>query len=304
VWSAGGAAVPPDAGSRALRRETLDKVRRIRIRTRTILESGVVGAYHAVFKGRGMEFAEVREYEPGDDARTIDWNVTARMGSPYVKKFVEERDLTLLLLVDVSGSLRFGSQYLLKRDYAAELAAVLAFSAVANHDRVGAVVFTDRVEAYVPPGRGTDHALRIVRDLLALQPQGKGTDLGVALRFARRVMKRRGIVAVLSDFQDTGYERPLGILRRRHDVVAVHFQDPRETGIPAAGIVALTDPETGERVVVDTSDPKVRARLAAATAPELGEIARRTGVDVLSLSTAESYERPLAAFFKAREKRR
>src|SRR5512145_3095627 len=149
-----------------LDRETLRKIRRIRIRTRTILESGIVGAYHAVFKGRGMEFAEVREYQPGDDIRTIDWNVTARMGTPYVKKYVEERDLTLLVLVDLSGSQRFGSKFLLKRDYAAELAAVLAFSAVANHDRVGAVLFTDRIEAYIAPGRGQDHALRIVRDLL------------------------------------------------------------------------------------------------------------------------------------------
>src|SRR5512143_867660 len=196
-----------------LDRETLRKIRRIQIRTKAILESGIGGAYHAVFKGRGMEFAEVREYQPGDDARSIDWNVTARMGAPYVKKFVEERDLTLLLLVDLSGSQRFGSQFLVKRDYAAEIAAVLAFSAVANHDRVGAVLFTDRVEQYVPPGRGRDHALRIVRDLLA-----------------------------------SGYEKPLGVLRRRHDVVAIHVFDPRETDFPDAGLVALTDPETGERV--------------------------------------------------------
>ena len=171
-----------------LDRETLRKIRRIQIRTRVILESGIGGAYHAVFKGRGMEFAEVREYAPGDEVRTIDWNVTARMGAPYVKKFVEERDLTLLLVVDVSGSQQFGSQYLLKRDYAAELAAVLAFSAVANHDRVGAVLFSDRIEGYVPPARGRDHAQRIVRDLLVREPVGRGTDLALALRFAQRVM--------------------------------------------------------------------------------------------------------------------
>src|SRR5687768_7822817 len=178
-----------------LDRETFQKIRRIQIRTRTILDAGIVGAYHAVFKGRGMEFAEVREYQPGDDVRSIDWNVTARTGVPHVKKFIEERDLTLLLLVDLSGSQRFGSQFLLKRDYAAEVAAVLAFSAVANQDRVGAVLFTDRIEAYVPPGRGRDHALRIVRDLLALEAKGRGTDLAAALQFARRVMRRRGIVA-------------------------------------------------------------------------------------------------------------
>jgi uncharacterized protein (DUF58 family) len=287
-----------------MKRETLQKVRRIRIRTRAILESGIVGAYHAVFKGRGMEFDTVREYAPGDDVRTIDWNVTARMGTPYVKKFVEERDLTLLLLVDLSGSQRFGSRFLLKRDYAAELAAVLAFSAVANHDRVGAVAFTDRIEFYVPPGRGPDHAQRIVRDLLALEPQGQGTDLAGALRFARQVLKRRGIVAVLSDFQATGYERPLGILRRRHDVIALHFRDPGETTFPPSGLVSLRDPETGERRVVDTSDPAVRRYLSRPVAVELADVCRRTNVDLLPLSTAESYERPLARFFKAREKRR
>jgi uncharacterized protein (DUF58 family) len=285
-------------------RETFERIRRIRIRTRSILESGIVGAYHAVFKGRGMEFAEVREYTPGDDVRTIDWNVTARMGAPFVKKYVEERDLTLLLLVDLSGSQRFGSRFLLKRDYAAELAAVLAFSAVANHDRVGAALFTDRIESYVAPRGGRDHALRIVRDLLAVEPVGRGTDISGALRFARRVMKRRGIVALISDFQDESYEQPLGILRRRHDVVAIHLWDPGEMELPAAGLVALVDPETGALQVVDTSDAGVRQRLRARSLDEAAATFRRTRVDVLPLSTAESYERPLAAFFKAREKRR
>ena len=287
-----------------MNRETFERIRRIQIRTRTILESGIVGAYHAVFKGRGMEFAEVREYAPGDDVRTIDWNVTARMGSPFVKKYVEERDLTLLLLVDLSGSQRFGSRFLLKRDYAAELAAVLAFSAVANHDRVGAVLFTDRIESYVAARGGRDHALRIVRDLLAVEPVGRGTDIAGALRFARQVMKRRGIVAVISDFQDAGYEKPLGVLRRRHDVVAIQLFDPGELDVPSAGLVALADPETGALLVVDTSDPGVRRRLRAGTLSEAQETFRRTRVDALPLSTAESYERPLAAFFKAREKRR
>jgi uncharacterized protein (DUF58 family) len=287
-----------------LSRLTLDRIRRIQIRTRVILESGIGGDYNAVFKGRGMEFAEVREYQPGDEVRTIDWNVTARMGTPYVKKFVEERDLTLLVLVDVSGSQSFGSQFMVKRDYAAELAAVLAFSAVANHDRVGAVLFTDRIEAYVPPARGRDHALRIVRDLLAREPAGTGTDLGGALRFASRVMKRRGIVAVISDFQAEGYERALGVLRRRHDVIALHLVDPREADVPAAGLVALVDPETGERTVVDTSDRRVRARLRTAAAASARKAFKRARVDALTLSTAESYEKPLTAFFEARERRR
>ena len=287
-----------------LDRETFSKIRRIQIRTRTILESGIGGAYHTVFKGRGMEFAEVREYQTSDDARTIDWNVTARMGSPYVKKFVEERDLTLLVVVDVSGSQGFGSRFLLKRDYAAELAAVLAFSAVANHDRVGAVLFSDRVEGYVPPGRGRDHALRIVRDLLATESQGRGTDIALALRFARRVMKRRGIVAVISDFQGHGYERALGVLRRRHDVIALQLVDPREREFPDAGLVALIDPETGERIVVDASRADVRPHLAAMALQEAPQHFKRARVDALTLSTAESYEKPLTAFFNARERRR
>ena len=287
-----------------LDRETIAKVRRIRLRTRVILESGIVGAYSTVFKGRGMEFAEVREYQPGDDVRTIDWNVTARMGQAYVKRYVEERDLTLLLLVDLSGSQRFGSGYLLKRDLAAELAAVLAFAAVANHDRVGAVLFTDRVERHIAPARGQDHALRIVHDLLALQPEGRGTEIAGAARFASRVMKRRGIVAVISDFQAGDLQHSLGPLRRRHDVIALHLWDPREVEVPAAGMVTLADPETGEVRVVDTSDPWVRSRLTTAALERTREALQQAGVDVLSLSTAESYERALAAFFAARERRR
>ena len=292
------------SGPGSLDRETFAKIRRIQIRTRAILESGIGGAYHAVFKGRGMEFAEVREYQPGDDVRTIDWNVTARMGSLHIKKFVEERDLTLLLAVDVSGSQGFGSSFLLKRDYAAELAAVLAFSAVMNHDRVGAVLFSDRIEGYVPPARGRDHALRIVRDLLAVEPKGKGTDLAGALQFAGRVMKRRGIVAVLSDFQDHGYEKRLGALRRRHDVIALQLTDPREGEFPDVGLVALLDPETGERIVVDSSRADVRPLLRSAALGEAPAAFKRTRVDALPLSIAASYERPLSAFFASRERRR
>ena len=287
-----------------LPREIVKKLHRIRIRTNRLVEAGVGGEYHSVFRGRGMEFSEVREYVPGDDVRNIDWNVTARTGVPHVKKFVEERDLTLLLLVDVSGSQDFGSQYLLKRDYAAELAAVLAFSAVANHDRVGAVVFSDRVEGYVPPGRGREHALRIVRDLLAKEPAGRGTDIAGALRFAQRVLRRRGIVAVISDFQAEGWERALGVLRRRHDVVALHLSDPREQELPRGGLVAFSDPETGERFVADTARPEVRRALRAPTFEVAQAVFRKTRVDALGLGTGESYERPLSAFFKARERRR
>lgn len=298
------APAPPAAGPSRVSRETLDRVRRIRIRTRSILESGVAGSYHAVFKGRGMEFEEVREYQPGDDVRTIDWNVTARTGLPHVKKFVEERDLTLLLLVDVSGSQRFGSRYLQKREFATELSAVLAFSAVANHDRVGAVLFSDRIERYVPPARGLDHAQRIVRDLLADEPKGRGTDLAGALRFARQVLRRRSIVAIVSDFQDRGYERLLGSLRRRHDVIALHLVDPHEALLPDAGLVRLQDPETGSARVVDLGDAGNRRALAASTRDAAASVFKRAGVDALALSTTDPYERPLRGFFEARGRRR
>ena len=287
-----------------LPKELIRRIRKLEITTRKVVSDMLAGQYHSVFKGRGMAFSEVRQYQPGDEIRAIDWNVTARMNEPYVKVFTEERELTVILVVDVSASQGFGSSFLLKRDYAAELAAVLAFSAVMNHDRVGAVLFSDRIEGYVPPARGRDHALRIVRDLLAVEPKGKGTDLALALQFAGRVMKRRGIVAVLSDFQAQGYEKRLGALRRRHDVIALHLTDPREGEFPDVGLVALLDPETGERIVVDSSRADVRPLLRSAALREAPTAFKRARVDALPLSIAASYERPLSAFFAARERRR
>ena len=287
-----------------LDRETLRKIRRIRLHTRLILESGIIGSYHAAFKGRGMEFAEVREYQPGDDVRSIDWNVTARLGAPHVKKYVEERDLTLLLLIDVSGSTRFGSRYIAKRDLAAEVSGVLAFSAVANKDRVGAVLFSDEIETFIPPARGEMHALRIVRDALVHKTRAPGTSLPLAIRFARNVLKRRSIVAIVSDFQDHGYEKGLAALRRRHDVFALHLTDPRDRELPDVGLVRVQDPETGERVVADTSDPRVRAALRPPSVDDVKSGLRHCNVDSLALNTAEPYDRPLQGFFKGREKRR
>ena len=287
-----------------LDRETLRKIRRIRLHTRLILESGIVGSYHAAFKGRGMEFAEVREYQPGDDVRTIDWNVTARSGVPHVKKYIEERDLTLLLLIDISGSAAFGSRYIAKRDLAAEVAGVLAFSAVANKDRVGAVLFSDEVETFIPPSRGEMHALRIVRDTLVHPSRSTGTSIQKALRFARGILKRRSIVALISDFQDHAYEKPLAALRRKHDVFALHLSDPRDRSIPDVGLIRLRDPETGDLVVADTRDPRVRAAL---TPPDVDEIRgglRQCGVDSVSLTTSDPYDRPLQGFFKGRQRRR
>jgi uncharacterized protein (DUF58 family) len=287
-----------------LDRETLRKIRRIRLHTRLILESGIVGSYHAAFKGRGMEFAEVREYQPGDDVRTIDWNVTARSGVPHVKKYVEERDLTLLLLIDISGSSSFGSQYVAKRDLAAEISGVLAFSAVANKDRVGAVLFSDEIEMFIPPSRGEMHALRIVRDTLVHPAKSKGTSIQRAVRFARGILKRRSIVAVLSDFQDHGYERSLAALRRRHDVFAVQLRDPRDHAIPDIGLIRLSDPETGDLLVLDTGDSQVRDALRSMDTEELRTGLRQCGVDSIALTTSEPYDRPLQGFFKGREKRR
>jgi uncharacterized protein (DUF58 family) len=287
-----------------LDRETLRKIRRIRLHTRLILESGIVGSYHAAFKGRGMEFAEVREYQPGDDVRTIDWNVTARSGVPHVKKYIEERDLTLLLLIDISGSAGFGSRYIAKRDLAAEVAGVLAFSAVANKDRVGAVLFADDVEMFIPPSRGETHALRIVRDALIHRPRTTGTSIQRALRFARGILKRRAIVALISDFQDAGYEKTLAALRRKHDVFALHMSDPLDRSIPDVGLIRLTDPETGERLVVDTSDPRVRAALTPSDAEETRSALRLCAVDSVALTTSEPYDRPLQGFFNGRRRRR
>ena len=287
-----------------LDRETLRKIRRIRLHTRLILESGIVGSYHAAFKGRGMEFAEVREYQPGDEVRTIDWNVTARSGLPHVKKYIEERDLTLLLLIDISGSTGFGSEYVAKRDLAAEIAGVLAFSAVANKDRVGAVLFSDEVEAFIPPSRGEMHALRIVRDTLAHRARSKRTSIQNAIRFARGVLKRRSIVALITDFQDHGYERALSALRKKHDVFALSLSDPRERSVPDLGLIRLQDPETCDLLIVDTHDPRVRAALSPSDRDGLKAALRQCGVDSVALSTSEPYDRPLQGFFKGRQRRR
>lgn len=284
--------------------EVMRQIRRLQLRARRAVRTLFGGEYRSAFKGAGLSFEEVREYQPGDDIRTIDWNVTARSGVPHVKKYIEERDLTLLLLIDISGSSSFGSRYLAKRDLAAELSGVLAFSAVANKDRVGAVLFSDDVEMFIPPSRGEMHALRIVRDTLVHHSRSRGTSIQKAVRFARGILKRRSIVAIISDFQDHGYERGLAALRRKHDVFALHLSDPRDRSIPDVGLVRLADPETGDLGVVDTSDSRVRAALMPADVEETRGGLRQCGVDSLSLITSEPYDRPLQGFFRGREKRR
>ena len=288
-------------------RETLKKIRRIEIRTRRSVNDVFAGRYHSVFKGQGMEFQEVREYVPGDDIRAIDWNVTARTGSPHVKKFTEERELTVMLLVDVSASNRFGSTAQLKRDLAAEVAAVLAFSAIANHDRVGLILFSDRVEKHVPPAKGATHVLRVVSEILNAKPSSPRTDLEPALRYLNQVVRRRSVAFLISDFIAPSCEHLLRVTARRHDLVSLVIGDKRESALPAVGLVDFEDAETGQCVVVDTSHaPTRRALLARQTERRqalLRQLARARS-DAIELNAGERYDRELVRFFRTREKRR
>lgn len=284
--------------------EILRKVRRIEIVSRSLVESVFSGEYKSVFKGRGMEFDEVREYAPGDDVRSIDWNVSARMNHLYVKRYVEERELTLLLVVDVSGSAEFGTRRALKSDVQAEIGALLAFSAIKNNDKVGLLLFTDRVERFIPPKKGLRHTLRIVRDLVYHQPAGRGTAIGAALDHANRVLRRRAIVFLVSDFQDGGFERALRVTARRHDLVAIWISDRREREMPRRGIFRVEDPETGEEMLVAASRRRAETyrRLAESRRREVARLFSSNAVDVVPISTEDSYVEPLVAFFKRRER--
>jgi uncharacterized protein (DUF58 family) len=295
-------------------REILRKVRQIEIRTNRLVTDTLAGQYHSVFKGRGMNFDAVREYTPGDEVRTIDWNVTARAGRPFVKKFVEERELTLTLMVDVSASGDFGSGAQSKRELAAEIASVLAFSAVRNSDKVGLILFSDQIELYVPPRKGRRHVLRLVREVLGFEPRRRGTNLVRALDFVNDVIGRRAIVFLLSDFQ-TGHQssesvadlrRALRQTNRRHDLVAMPIEDIREQTLPDIGIVALEDAETGELIELNTSLSAVRQRFAEITydrAKQLQRTLNAEAVDALRLSTDQPYVAPLMTFFKNRSRK-
>ena len=288
-------------------RETLKKIRRIEIRTRRSVNDVFAGRYHSVFKGQGMEFQEVREYVPGDDIRSIDWNVTARTGAPHVKKFTEERELTVMLLVDVSASNRFGSTAQLKRDLAAEVAAVLAFSAIANHDRVGLILFSDRVEKHVPPAKGATHVLRVVSEILNAQPSSPRTDLEPALRYLNQVVRRRSVAFLISDFIAPSCEHLLRVTARRHDLVSLVIGDKRESALPAVGLVDFEDAETGQRVVVDTAHAPTRRALLARQTERRQALLRqlsRARSDAIELNAGERYDRELVRFFRTREKRR
>ena len=290
-----------------LTREQVRAVRKIQIRTSHLVSDLFAGQYQSAFKGRGMEFAEVREYQSGDDVRTIDWNVTARTGEPHVKRFAEERELTVMLLVDVSASTAFGSVSQTKSALAAELAAVLAFSAITNNDKVGLVLFSDRIELAVPPRKGTRHVLRVIREVLSVEPAGRGTDLAAALEHLEHVAKRRCVVFVVSDFLDDDHERALRMASRRHDVVAVVLDDAREREVPNVGLVELEEAETGTRYVVDTGDRRVRDALAREMAERRRARDRRlrgADVDAVVIDTGASYADALLRFFRMRERRR
>lgn len=288
-------------------RELLRNVRRIEIRTSHLVDDILGGQYHSAFKGRGIEFEEVRPYQAGDDVRTIDWNVTARAGEPFVKLFREERELTVQLLVDLSASQSIGTRGRLKRELVTELGALLAFSAIRNNDNIGLVLFTDAVEKTVRPGKGSRHVLRVIRELLSCEPIGRGTNLKAALEHVNRTAKRRSVVFVISDFQDAGYERQLRIARRRHDVIPVVISDPRELELPNVGMIDLLDAETGRVVTIDTSSRGQR-RAFAAKAREAVEqrerLFRRLRMDSIPLSTDGDLVRPLQRFFHKRETRR
>jgi uncharacterized protein (DUF58 family) len=297
----------PKPSRKPVKSELHRTIKRLEIKTVRLVHTIFGGEYKSVFKARGLEFDEVREYQEGDDPRLIDWNVTARMDRLFVKKFVEERELTVMLLVDVSASHQFGSHTQLKRDLAAEITAAIALSALKNNDRVGLILFSDRIERHVAPRKGRNHVNRLLHDILSLEPKGLGTDYQGAVSFLMQVLKQKAVVFLLSDFLSLDFERPLRQLATRHDVISVVLVDPRELSLPDIGLVRLEDPETGERIVLDTHSPRVRAAYAdrgAKLALKRSAIFRSLGLDFVSLSTAESYVLPLIKFFQARQARR
>ena len=289
-----------------LPKEIIRKVRRIEIRTKKLVNDVFSGEYHSIFKGRGMEFEEVREYQPGDDIRIIDWNVTARYGYPFVKKFTEERELTVMLLVDASSSGEFGTAQRMKGEIAAELCSVLAFSAIKNNDKVGMIIFTDKIEKYIAPKKGSSHVLRLIREVLYFKPEHQRTDINCALEFLGRIIKRRCVVFLVSDFLSTGYEKRLSVANKRHDVVAIKIVDPREVELPNAGFIELEDTETGEQILIDTKDSRVRKSFqdyAMTEEANLDMAFRSMDLDNIQIVTDRSYVEPLMAFFRARAKR-
>ncbi len=289
-----------------LTKELIKQVRQIEIRTRGLVNQVFSGEYHSVFKGRGMEFSEVREYQFGDDIRNIDWNVTARFGHPYIKIFEEERELTVILMVDLSGSLIFGSVSKTKQRIAAELSAILAFSALKNNDKVGLILFTDKIEKFVPPRKGRTHVLRIIREVLSFEPHGKNTNIKGALEFMHNAIKKKSIAFLLSDFIDEGYEKILKIVGKKHDLIGIVLDDIREKELPKMGLVKLRDAESGKERWIDTSNTKVRQALLLTQKEQVqkrNSLFVTSGLDSIYVTTGEDYVKPLVRFFKLRERR-
>ncbi|HHT9127690.1 MAG TPA: DUF58 domain-containing protein [Candidatus Wujingus californicus] len=287
-------------------KDILKKIKQIQIHTRRLVDEAFIGEYHSVFKGRGMEFEEVREYQPGDEIRTIDWNVTARMGRPFVKRYVEERELTVMLLVDVSASGNFGSVRHLKNEIATEICALLAFSAIKNNDKVGMIIFTDKIEKFLPPKKGPKYVFRVIRELLCSKPSGRGTDISVALEYLKKISSRRAISFVVSDFLADNYEHALRIANKKHDIISVTVVDPREQELPNVGMVELKDAESGETLLLDTSNPLARKEfgaLANKTQQERSRLFRSMGIDEIVINTGKHYVEPIIRFFRIREKR-
>jgi uncharacterized protein (DUF58 family) len=287
-------------------KELLKKIRRIEIVTSRLVNDFMAGEYHSVFKGRGMEFNEVRQYELGDDIRTIDWNVTARTGFPHVKRYVEERELTVMLVVDASSSGEFGSTEQMKGEIAAELCALLAFAAIKNNDRVGLLIFTDRVEKFIPPKKGRIHVLRVIRELLYFNPAHPRTDIPVALEFVNKVLRRKSVVFLVSDFLSENFKHALNIANNRHDLIAIKITDPREVALPAIGLIELEDAETGERVLIDTYDRAVRSTFAKESREDsdaLVSMLKSLNIDFIEITTDRPYIDPLVKFFRQRAKR-
>jgi uncharacterized protein (DUF58 family) len=290
-----------------LTKEILRQVRRIEIKTRKIVDENLAGRYHSAFKGQGMEFSEVRNYQPGDDIRSIDWNVTARAGEPFVKTFIEERELTVMVLVDMSGSQEFGSGLKTKRDIAAELTALFAFSAIRNQDKVGCLIFTDEVELFIKPRKGKKHVLRLIREILAFEPRGVKTDIAAALRYFSKVEKRKAVVFLISDFMAPDYQKPLQFTASRHDLIAVPIHDPRELEPPESGLFVLEDGETGEEVYVDFGNRRVRQayiKAAESARQRLTRAFTKARVDSIPIACDQPYDRAIINFFKVRELRR
>ncbi len=289
-----------------LPKEILKKIRRIEIRTKRLVNDLFSGEYHSTFKGQGMEFEEVRQYEAGDDIRLIDWNVTARTGYPHIKKFREERELSVVLLVDASSSGRFGTRERFKSETAAELGALLAFSAIKNNDKVGLIIFTDRIEKFVPPRKGRGHVLRLIREILFFEPKGVGTDIAGALEYLNRVIRRKSVVFLISDFLSEGFQKPIQIANRRHDLIALKITDPRESQFEDVGLIELEDTETGEVFMIDTGSGEFRREFAARADEDLNRLQREfrlINLDFINIRTDRPYIKPLISFFRAREKR-